>query len=242
MVSGYPGYEYSEYIVYAYYGSGTAIMSGYVTLNVGDVWTLVCIGSTISVLQNGTVVNSVTDTTFSSGIYAALGISPPSASLSNLQVSNFSIGSATSGATVSGNCGISGATISWTGTSSGSVISGAGGAYTTSALSNGSYTITPSKTGYTFSPASAAETVSGSNITGVNFTASAVAAVWSQPDDRDYAIFPNNEITVQGTEQYTIPAHPSHTTPVDSRKAKPVDSRKAANIPENSRNNPAGHE
>ena len=42
---------------------------------------------------------------------------------------------------------------------------------------NGSYTVTPSKSGFTFSPANKAVTLSGANATGVNFTASAVT--WS---------------------------------------------------------------
>ena len=75
---------------------------------------------------------------------------------------------------ISGNAGIAGATVSYSGTSSGSVTAGAGGSYTIPNLFNGSYTITPSLTGYTFSPTNSNQTVSGSNITGVNFTATQV--------------------------------------------------------------------
>ena len=42
---------------------------------------------------------------------------------------------------------------------------------------NGSYTVTPVKTGFTFTPSSRAVTVSGANITGTNF----VAAVYVEP-------------------------------------------------------------
>lgn len=73
---------------------------------------------------------------------------------------------------ISGNAGVAGATVAWNGTSSGSTTADGSGNYTISGLANGPYTITPSKTGYTFSPTSASEIVSGSNITGVNFTAS----------------------------------------------------------------------
>jgi hypothetical protein len=69
-----------------------------------------------------------------------------------------------------GNAGIAGATVSYSG---GSVTADALGYYTIPGLANGSYTITPSKTGYTFSPTSASETVNGADITGVTFTASA---------------------------------------------------------------------
>ncbi len=48
------------------------------------------------------------------------------------------------------------------------------GNYTISGLVDGNYTITPSKTGYTFSPTSTSVTISGANQTGKNFTATAV--------------------------------------------------------------------
>jgi hypothetical protein len=72
---------------------------------------------------------------------------------------------------ISGNAGVAGATVSYTGTSSGNVTADGSGNYTIPSLVNGSYTITPSLAGYTFSPTNQSETVSGSNITGVNFTA-----------------------------------------------------------------------
>lgn len=64
------------------------------------------------------------------------------------------------------------------------------------------------------------------------------SSAYSYPDDRNFGVFPNNAVNVQGTLQYTVPAHPSTTTPVDSRASKPVDSRIAADIPQNSRTTP----
>ena len=74
---------------------------------------------------------------------------------------------------ISGNAGVAGATVSYSGAASGSVVAGAGGVYSIPGLAPGSYTITPSLSGYTFSPTSQNETVSNANITGVNFTATA---------------------------------------------------------------------
>ena len=64
-----------------------------------------------------------------------------------------------------------GVTITLTGSSTGSTPTDASGNYSFTGLSNGSYTVTPSKTGYTFSPTSIAVTISGADQTGKNFTA-----------------------------------------------------------------------
>lgn len=74
--------------------------------------------------------------------------------------------------TISGALGASGAgaTVTYTGTMSGSVVADGSGNYVISGLINGTYTITPSLTGFHFSPTSQNETVADANITGVNFT------------------------------------------------------------------------
>jgi hypothetical protein len=85
---------------------------------------------------------------------------------------NWGIPTYTISGTVSGN--LAGVTINLTGTSSASTTTASDGTYSFTGLSAGSYTITPSKTGYTFSPASLNPTVTSSNVTGQDFTASAV--------------------------------------------------------------------
>ena len=72
---------------------------------------------------------------------------------------------------ISGSAGVAGATVSYAGPTSGSVTADGSGNYSIPDLADGDYIVTPSKTGYTFSPTSASETVSGADITGVNFTA-----------------------------------------------------------------------
>lgn len=70
---------------------------------------------------------------------------------------------------ISGNAGTSGATV--TAGSQGGTSDGANN-YTISGLANGTYTVTPSKSGCTFSPTSQSVSVTGANVTGINFTAS----------------------------------------------------------------------
>ena len=81
------------------------------------------------------------------------------------------LGIFTSVFTITGNAGVAGATVAWTGTSSGSVTADGSGNFNTGNLGVGSYTITPSLTGYTFTPTSSVQTITNANITGVNFTA-----------------------------------------------------------------------
>ena len=71
----------------------------------------------------------------------------------------------------------SGATVILSGSSSATTTVDAFGNYSFTGLANGSYTVTPSKTGFSFSPLSQSATVSGANVTGVNFTSSSQAGI-----------------------------------------------------------------
>ena len=81
--------------------------------------------------------------------------------------------------TLSGNLGTtgSGSIVSLTGAASASVVADAAGNYSFTNLANGSYVVSPSKAGTLFTPANRAVTISGSNLTGINF--SAAAQTWN---------------------------------------------------------------
>ena len=72
--------------------------------------------------------------------------------------------------TISGFGGI-GATVTLSGAASAQTTTGLSGTYTFAGLANGAYTITPKRIGFTMSPTNKAVTVSGANVTAVNFTA-----------------------------------------------------------------------
>jgi len=72
-----------------------------------------------------------------------------------------------------------GVTLSLTGASNATTATDAAGHYSFSGLSNGAYTVTPSLTGFTFTPASRPVTVSGADVIGQDFTATAVPHVIS---------------------------------------------------------------
>ncbi len=75
--------------------------------------------------------------------------------------------------TISPAAGGSGATVTLSGAAAATTTADGAGNYTFTGLANGTYAVTPSRTGYTFSPSTQAATVSGANVTGINFTATA---------------------------------------------------------------------
>lgn len=70
-------------------------------------------------------------------------------------------------------------TITLSGNATGSTITDSLGRYRFTGLANGSYTVTPGMTDYTFTPASRTVTISGVNATGQNFTGTSAVATYS---------------------------------------------------------------
>ncbi len=85
---------------------------------------------------------------------------------------------------ISGNCGRAGAIVqcigAWSGPAGtiGVVTADGSGNYTIPGLGNGTYNIRAWAQGYQFSPGSSFQTISGADITGLNFTASVVVGEW----------------------------------------------------------------
>jgi hypothetical protein len=71
-----------------------------------------------------------------------------------------------------------GTSVTLSGAASQTVTADSSGNFTFTGLVNGSYTVTPSKSGFTFSPANQPVVVNGANVPGVNFTATALPT-WS---------------------------------------------------------------
>lgn len=82
------------------------------------------------------------------------------------QTNTFSISGA-----ITPTAGGSGATVMLSGPAAAAATADTSGSYSFTGLANGTYTVTPSNSGYTFSPVSQSVTVNGANQTGVNFTA-----------------------------------------------------------------------
>jgi hypothetical protein len=81
-----------------------------------------------------------------------------------------------SGKVTLNGAGLAGVPVALTGTGPGSAITDSSGNYSFSGAANGSYTVTPSMTGYTFSPVNRTANVSGANFTVPDFIATANSA------------------------------------------------------------------
>jgi hypothetical protein len=86
-----------------------------------------------------------------------------------------------SGTVTSGGFALPGVTVNLTGAATSTATTDSSGNYSFSGLANGAYTITPGKTGYTFSPPSRSVNVNGADVTGQNFTAPLAAATLVSP-------------------------------------------------------------
>ena len=76
------------------------------------------------------------------------------------------------------------------------------GNYSFTGVPNGTYTATPAKTGYTFSPVSRSVTVNGTDLSAVNFAAQVVASGWSVSGTISPASSGNGAVvTLGGTTQ-----------------------------------------
>lgn len=72
-----------------------------------------------------------------------------------------------------------GATVALSGAASATTTADGSGNYGFSGLATGSYAVTPSRSGYSFSPTSQAVTINGAKVTGVNFIATSVAPTYA---------------------------------------------------------------
>ena len=126
---------------------------------------------TISGLANGTytVTPSKSGYTFSPANYSVT-ISGANVTGKDFTATVVPVYYTISGTITLNGSGFSGVTVT---AGSQSATTSSTGAYTISGLANGTYTVTPSKSGYTFSPANYSVTISGANVTGKDFTATA---------------------------------------------------------------------
>lgn len=81
------------------------------------------------------------------------------------------VGTFTISGTITPTAGGSGATVTLSGPAAANTTTDTSGNYTFSGLANGTYTVTPSNTGYAFNPVSQSITINGTNQVGVNFVA-----------------------------------------------------------------------
>jgi len=111
----------------------------------------------------------------------------PTADRFNLSIVEILAGGATTppatwsvGGSISPAASASGATVTLGGAAAASTTVDVNGNYSFSGLANGSYTVTPAKAGFTFTPASQPVTINGASATAINFSmATTPPATWS---------------------------------------------------------------
>jgi Carboxypeptidase regulatory-like domain len=91
----------------------------------------------------------------------------------------------------------SGATLALSGPDTASTTPNSGGNYSFTGLANGTYVVTPSNSGYSFSPTVQTVTVNGANATGVNFSA-------SQSSSSSYSVGLNWTASVSTVSGYNV--------------------------------------
>jgi hypothetical protein len=105
----------------------------------------------------------------------------------------------------------SGVTVRLSGAKSATTTTSATGSYSFGGLANGNYSVTPSATGYSFSPQSWAVTVGGANVSGKNFAASVAGATHSI-SGTVYRVIGTGVVPFAGERMYLSGAASASTT------------------------------
>jgi len=105
---------------------------------------------------------------------AYLSVSTGCGSSSGGSSSNAKTTYTVSGTIIHNSTGLEGVTVTLTGISNKTATTGSSGAFSFTGLSNGTYTVTPGFSGYTFADSSTTVIVSGDDITDIDFTGTAV--------------------------------------------------------------------
>jgi beta-glucanase (GH16 family) len=165
-------------------GSGFGI-SGTITPSAGGAGATVNLGGAATATTTADSGGSFSFTGLANGTYSVMptnagyAFTPSSrvvtVSGASLTGVNFTASVAATTYSVSGNispvAGGAGATVTLSGGGGGSVTADSQGNFTFSGLASGTYTLTPSNPGYSFTPYSLTVTVSGANVTGLAFSA-----------------------------------------------------------------------
>lgn len=143
---------------------------------------IVCVlsGSDSTTISNGTVAtvtltiaSSTTDTSSQVNVSGSVACDGGGSELtSSASGATVAIAQAAQTWSISGTVSpaLSGVSMALTGAATQNATTNTSGAYSFSGLANGSYTVTPALSGYTFTPSSQSVTVNGANQSSVNFT------------------------------------------------------------------------
>ena len=161
----------------------TFTISGTITPAAGGSGTTVTLSGTANATTTADSSGNYTFTGLSNGTYTVIpnragytfGPTSQNATVNGANVTAMNFTATTQTYNISGTitpvAGGNGATVTLSGAVSATTTANSSGNYSFTGLANGSYAVTPSLTGYTFSPGVQSVTINGANVTGLNFTA-----------------------------------------------------------------------
>jgi sugar lactone lactonase YvrE len=193
--------------------------------NIGNLWTADSSNNRIIEYSSSTVAAAwnnpgtwnasgvIGQADYTSGAYGtaanmldyALGVSAGSsgslwvADSGNSRILRFAIGRSISGGISAGGSTLGGVTLTLTGSYNATLTSGADGTFDFAGLPDGTYTVTPSLSGYTFTPASKQLTISGSDVTSLSFAASGASYTLSGTITYNSAALQGVTVAVSGS-------------------------------------------
>jgi hypothetical protein len=129
--------------------------------------------ATVSMKISGSTKNTSSAVSLSNGLSALPNSTSVATSTTSTVVTIVQSQGLVISGTISPAANGSGATVTLSGAASATTTADASGNYSFGGLANGTYTVTPNKSGFTFSPASAPVNLSGASLFAINFTASA---------------------------------------------------------------------
>lgn len=142
-------------------GPGQSILHEYLTAT-GDTYWMQRLDAPVATAGSTAVINDTAPTTDRYNL-SLLEVRPPSTA-----TATYSLSGTLTPATLA-----AGSTVTLSGAANASVTADAAGNFSFNSLPDGSYIVTPSQSGVVFTPASQPVTISGSNVTGISFTAAA---------------------------------------------------------------------
>jgi len=201
--------------------TGTWTISGTVSPAAAGVGTVLALTGPSSATATADSNGNYSFTGLANGTYtvtpakAGYTFSPPNqtVTVNGTNVANVNFAATFVGWSISGNISPgsigAGTLVTLSGASNATTTADSNGNFSLARLASGTYTVTPSKSGYTFTPTSQTVTVNGANVTGVNFTANQIVTFTISGNITPANLGAGSVVTLSGASNQTTTADSS---------------------------------